>query len=158
MSPGQLAAAIQETSYLKLFDRWTYAKAFQEYTDCFAPLYLEAIRSAGEAGVAPLAGELMDELENGWRRQKFWRRSAVQVDEKQMIVTYLSPMLLGMEEPLGRTFAAALRDVWLARRPKDPYRIATYDKLSKGFRNVILGIDVTDFVNRRSKADEDEED
>ena len=37
MSPEQLAAAIRETDYLKRFDRRTYSKAFQEYTDRFAP-------------------------------------------------------------------------------------------------------------------------
>lgn len=157
MSPEQLAAAVRETDYLKRFDRRAYTKAFQEYADRFGPLYLEAIRGAGEAGVEALAEELMDELENGWRRQKFWNRSAVQVNEKQMVVTYLSPMLLELDEPLSRTFAAVLRDVWGARRPKDTYRIASYQKLSKGFRNVIMGFDVTGFVNRRERENKDDE-
>lgn len=157
MSPEQLAAAIRETDYLKRFDRRTYSKAFQEYTDRFALMYLEAVRSAGEAGMVPLAEALIDELENGWRRQKFWNRSAVQVNEKQMIVTYLSPMLVGLEEPLCTAFAKVMRDTWGVRRPKDPYRIASYQKLSKGFRNVIMGIDVTDFMRRREKEAEEEE-
>lgn len=157
MSVERLAAAIRETYYLKLFDRHQYAKAFQEFMDRFGPLYREEILSAGEEGMAPLAKALMDELENGWRRQRFWNRSAAQVNEKQMLVTYLSPMLLGLEPPLCTAFAKALRDEWGSRRPKDTYRIASYTTLSKGFRNTIMGIDVDSFVNRKEKEAQDDE-
>lgn len=74
-----------------------------------------------------------------------------------MLVTYLSPMLLGLEDPLCTAFAKALRDEWGSRRPKDTYRIASYTTLSKGFRNTIMGIDVDSFVNRKEKEAQDDE-
>lgn len=156
MSAERLAAAIRDTGYLKLFDRHQYAKAFREFADLFGPLYREEILAAGEEGLVPLAEALMDELETGWRRQRFWNRSAVQVNEKQMLVTYLSPMLLGMEEPLCTDFAKALRDAWGRRRPKDAYRIASYTKLSGGFRNAIMGIDMDSFLRRKERDQEDD--
>ena len=75
----------------------------------------------------------------------------VQAREKQMLVTYLSPMLLGLEEPLCQELAERLRDGWNARRPKDTYSITTYARLQEGFRNVILGIDITGWQKRREE-------
>ena len=157
MSLEQLAPAVRETDYLKRFDRHQYENAFREYGERFGPLYAEAIRAAGEAGLADLAASLMDELEAGWRRQRIWNRTSVQINEKQMMVAYLSPMLVELEAPLGVAFAKALRDTWSARRPKDGYRIASYEKLASGFRNTILGIDVSGFINRREQESQEEE-
>jgi len=49
-------------------------------------------------------------LEAGWKRQRPWNRTMVQAREKQMLVTYLSPMLLGLEEPLCQELAERLRE------------------------------------------------
>ena len=158
MNMEQLAAAVRETDYLKRFDRHQYDKAFREYSERFGPVYAEAIRSAGEAGLPQLAQTLMEALEAGWRRQKFWNRTTVQISEKQMVVAYLSPMLLELgDQPLGTGFAKALRDAWSARRPKDGYRIASYEKLASGFRNTIMGIDVSGFINRKEQESQEEE-
>ena len=46
-----------------------------------------------------------------------------------------------------------LRDLWNARWPKDPYQIPTYARLQEGFRNVILGIDLTGWEWRREERD-----
>ena len=71
-----------------------------------------------------------------------------------MIVTYLSPMLLGLEEPLCQELAERLRDTWNARRPKDGYDVTTYAKLQAGFHNVILGIDVSGWQKRMEERDD----
>ena len=63
-------------------------------------------------------------------------------------------MLLGLDEPLCQKLAEELRDVWNARRPKDPYDITTYAKLQRGFRNVVLGIDITGWVRRQEGQDD----
>lgn len=157
MSAELLAAAVRETEYLKRFDRRQYAKAFQEYGERFGPLFTQTLRDCGEAGLPALAESLMAELEAGWRRQKLWNRTSVQMGEKQMVVAYLSPMLVALPEPLGTAFAKALRDAWSARRPKDAYRIATFEKLASGFHNTIMGIDVSGFVNRKEREDRDDD-
>ena len=61
--------------------------------------------------------------------------------------------LLGLEEPLCKELAQLLRDLWNARWPKDPYQITTYARLQEGFRNVILGIDLTGWERRREERD-----
>lgn len=47
--------------------------------------------------------------------------------------------------------AERLRDGWNTRRPKDIYNITTYARLQEGFRNVILGIDITGWQKRREE-------
>ena len=146
MKVEELCAAVQEAPYyMERFTRRAYTGAFRAYTERFGPVYMAAAQEAGEApgGLQALAGQLMDALESGWKRQRFWNRSVVQAREKQMVVAYLSPMLLGLEEPLCRELAGALRDEWSRRRPKDGYQITTYAQLQAGFRNTILGLDVS---------------
>lgn len=140
MNVEGLCAAVQEAKrYLDQFNRREYRKAFQGYTERFGPLYMEAVRAAEPADVA---AAILDGLEAGWRRQRFWNRSAVRVNEKQMMVDFLSPMLLGLEEPKCALLAEALREGWALRWPKDAYRITDYGTIQNGFRNAILGIDL----------------
>ena len=156
MKLEELCAAVQEASYYsERFTRREYTDAFREYTERFGRLYMAAVRErAGEPeGLQPLAEQILDALEAGWKRQRPWNRGMVQAREKQMLVTYLSPMLLGLEEPMCRELAEQLRDAWNARRPKDAYDITSYARLQEGFRNVILGIDLTGWQRRREERD-----
>lgn len=138
-----LCRAIQETRpWMDEFRKRTYEKAFRAYTDRFGPCYLEAAREAGEKGLRGLAGEILDGVEAGWRRQRPWNRAAVRVAEKQMTVDYLTPMLLELSEPLCQALCESLREEWAARRPRDAYGIASYQKLMAGFRDTILGIEL----------------
>lgn len=153
----ELCAAVREAPYFSSrFTRRDYTAAFREYTERFGLLYMDTVReqSQGPGGLRALAEAILDELEAGWKRQRPWNRTMVQAREKQMIVTYLSPMLLGLDEPLCQKLAEELRDVWNARRPKDPYDITTYAKLQRGFRNVVLGIDITGWVRRQEGQDD----
>ena len=156
MKAEELCAAVQEAPYYnERFTRREYTAAFREYTERFGPLYMDAVRETAEdpAGRRSLAEQLLDVLEAGWKRQRPWNRGMVQAREKQMLVTYLSPMLLGLEEPMCQELAEQLRDAWNARRPKDAYDIASYARLQEGFRNVILGIDLTGWQRRREERD-----
>ena len=56
-----------------------------------------------------------------------------------------------MHFPLCQELAERLRDGWNPRRPKDIYNITTYARLQEGFRNVILGIDITGWQKRREE-------
>lgn len=92
----ELLASIQEREpWLRDFGRQTYRDAFRSYTERFGPLFMEAVRNQDPAD---LAKALLDGLDAGWRAQRFWRRGVVRAEEKQMVVVYLSPMLLGLEE------------------------------------------------------------
>ena len=145
MKLEELCAAVQEARYYnERFTRREYTSAFRTYTERFGPLYMEAVRETAEDpdGRRVLAEQLLDLLEAGWKRQRPWNRTMVQAREKQMLVTYLSPMLLGLEEPACQSLAQALMEQWAARWPGDRYTMAPYDQIQAGFRNAIMGIEI----------------
>jgi len=133
-----LDALRNEKTWLDRFTGKEYDKAYQEYRERFAPLYREAVLSAGEEGLSALAEVLLDSVAAGWASQRPWNRSLARLNDKQLIVCYLSPMLL--EDPVCAPLAEKLRDGWAARWPEDSYRIAPLAKLRKGFRPTFLGI------------------
>lgn len=159
MNIDSLCAAAQNgRQWLDRFRLRTFQDAFREYTAQYQVCYAEAIRETGteEAALKDLAERILDGLEQGWKQKAIWNRSAEKVDCKQVLVDYLSPMLLDMETevPGARRLCMLLKEGWAARRPKDPYRVASYEALQKGFRNAIMGID----LNNRHMRIETEED
>ena len=89
-------------------------------------------------GVEALAEVLLDGLAEGWKRQKPWNRSLAMLNDKQMMVCFLGPML--MEDPVCAPLEETLREGWAARWPKEAYRTAFLEKIRKGFRPTFLGI------------------
>lgn len=151
MRDNLLEAILAGTEWTERFHRREYEKAFQEYTERFGVSYISAVREAGEQ-VEKLAEEILDELEARVRQQRFWNRTVYRVNAKLTIVEFLSPMLLAQEEPGCVRLAEVLRDMWNTRYPKENYKIASYEKIRKGFKNVILGIELPD----RRRDDEEE--
>lgn len=141
---SELLAAIQDNAYwLGKFTRREYFTTFKQYTERFAPVYLTAVREAGE-NQESLAKELVDALAAGWAALRPWNRGTAKFNDKQMLVSYLSPMLLGLEDPGCEQFARTLQAEWGARWPKDGYTISSYKEIREGFRNMIFGIEMKD--------------
>lgn len=136
-----LSAILAGTQWTDHFTRREYGPAFKAYTEKFSGMYIQAVR---EGDIQALAEELLDGVETGVAKAHFWNRSATRANAKLTIVQFLSPMLLGLTEPGCQELAVALRDTWNARRPKDAYEVASYKKIQKGFKNVILGIEIPD--------------
>lgn len=134
-----LLAAIQDGKpWLSRFTGKEFDKAYEEYRRKYAPLFREAALADGEEGVEALAEVLLDGLAEGWKRQKPWNRSLAQMEDKQMIVCYLGPVL--MEDPACAALEEKLRQGWAARWPKEAYKPASLEKIRKGFRPTFLGI------------------
>lgn len=134
-----LLEAIQDGRFwIKRFTRKEYSKAFEAYMNQFGPRYQEALRNPD---VLPdVAEEMLDGIAEGWKRQRPWNRTVAAMDDKQMMITYLSPMLLKLEG--GERLAELLRDGWAARWPKDAYENGSYEELLGGFRNTIMGLEI----------------
>ena len=151
-----LPALAEPAAWLGRFTRRDYEGAFAEYTERFAPAWAEAVReAAGEEGLSALAEALLDALAAGWKRRRPWDRTNARLDDKQLLVDYLSPMLLAREDPGCRRLAELLRDGWAARWPREAYRIASHARLQKGFRPTILGFEVHFGEKRREEDDEE---
>lgn len=136
-----LAAAIRDgRPWLDRFTRREYEKAFRSYVQTYAHACRKEIEEAGDA-LPALAEALLDELEEGRRRTRFWNRSTQSFDEKQTVIKYFVPMLL---EQGDAAFACCLHEAWCRRWPRDSYEQASFEELRKGFVNVILGITFKD--------------
>ena len=136
-----ITAAIQEgRPYLDRFMRREYEKAFRAYEKAYWGPCLQALDAARE-DLPALAEQVLDELQEGRRRTRFWNRGAQSFDEKHTVIKYLAPMLLEHGE---EAFAQLLKDAWCHRWPKDPYEQTSFGELRKGFVNVILGIQLKD--------------
>ncbi len=134
-----LLAAIQDgESWMARFTGKEYNKAYQDYRTQYGPLFREAALAGGGEEIAALAEVLLDGLAEGWARQKPWNRSLAMLSSKQMIVCFLSPML--MEDPVCVPLEKKLREGWAARWPKEAYKAASLEKIQKGFRPAFLGI------------------
>ena len=144
MNIDALCAAVWEAErWMKQFNRKEYRGAFRRYGAKFAPLYVQAVQEAEDReGLQALADDMLDALERRWKR-RWLGRGALMVDERQMIVSFLSPMLLEQPDARCGRLAGMLRQRWADRWPKLEYRITTYEVLCTGFRTSILGIDVT---------------
>ena len=142
----ELIAAIKDRQYwMERFTRQHYFNAFKKYTETYGPLYIAAVRKANdEAGLKAMAEELLGELEASWAKERFWKRTRAKFDDKEMIIGYYTPMLLGLPESRCRRFAEILQEIWTERWPKDGYRVAEYKQIRDGFRNVVLGIELKD--------------
>ena len=117
MTERLLAALADNGKWLEGFTRLGYESTFREYCDRFTPDYLAAVREAGESGLPALADSLLDDLEAQWKQARFWNRTTVRGETKQVVVGYLTPMLMADQEL--RPFAGVLRDRWNLRWPKD---------------------------------------
>ena len=125
--------------WLDSFTRYAYREAFGQYRQEFSRRYMEAAAAAETP--ESLARALVDGIEKSWKQEHFWNRSAAKVDDKMMLVAYLTPMLLSSGEQCA-ALAQALCRTWNSRWPDRAYETADYDTILNGFRHSIMGIDV----------------
>lgn len=145
MNIDELLAAVHEPQHwLEQFRLKTYEQAFQDYCALYGPAYEAALAESGEdeAALRNLAEALLNGWTGEWKRRWIWDRSVARADCKQMLVDYLSPMLLEQESPGAQTLCRLLRDGWGTRWPKDAYLVASYDMIRSGFKNAIMGIEI----------------
>lgn len=136
-----LAEAIQKgRPWLDQFTRREYEKAFRSYVQVYGSPCHGEITKAADA-LPALAESVLDELEEGRKRIRFWNRSTQVFDEQQTVIKYFTPMLL---EQGDTAFADCLHDAWCRRWTKYAYEQASFEQLRKGFVNVILGITMRD--------------
>lgn len=137
MNETLLSAITITKPWLQRFTRFAYREAFAEYTKQYGELYRQEIDGTMDPGI--LAESLLDGLQAHWKKQLLWNRTAARIDCRQMVILYLSPMLMKQGE---EEFSELLRQRWSERWPDTEYRVSSYEKLLNGFRNSVLGIDL----------------
>ncbi len=152
MTDRLMLAFAENEAWLSDFSRRGYEDGFRRYCGQFLPDYLAAVREKGAEGIPALADGLLDAMEAQWKRAGFWNRSVARTDLKRVLTVYLTPMLLTEQEL--RPLAAALRDGWNRRWPKDSYHAARYETIRGGFKLRILGFEVPE--RKKNEAPQDE--
>ncbi len=95
-----------------------------------------------------MADSLLDDLEAQWKQARFWNRTTVRGETKQVVVGYLTPMLMADQEL--RPFAGVLRDRWNPRWPKYLFIMPPgMSGSTAGFKLRILGFEVPEKKKRR---------
>ena len=154
----ELLCAIRDTEgWMKHFNRREYFDTFKKYTTTYGPVCLKLLGEADEDALKAIAEEVLDGLAADWAKERIWNRSNARFAAKQMLIGYVSPMLMGLEEPHCQRFAEILRDAWAVRLPKEAYEIATYRQIRAGFRNAILGLEMKDKLLELEQMQEEAE-
>lgn len=152
MNPELFSAVLEDKIWMEHFSRTEYFNAFRAYTQQYGPAYMELVRGQDDAALTAMANELLDAVAAAAAKVRIWNRFNVRFNAKQMIIGYLSPMLLGLEEDGCRRFAEILRNEWSTRWPKEAYELATYKMIRAGFRRMVLSLELKD--NLREQEDE----
>lgn len=145
MNVQALCAAMEDGErWQKAFRLKTYSDAFQRYCAEYGAVYTQALEETGgrTGALNDLAASILETLEGNWKRRWIWNRAAAKADCRQMLVNYLSPMLLELEAPGSRELCALLRDGWAARWPRQAYKVVSHQRIQQGFRNAIMGIEI----------------
>jgi len=154
----ELLCAIRDTEgWMTHFNRREYFDTFKKYVAAYGPTCMKVLGGADEATMKTVAEEILDALAADWAKVRIWNRGNARFANKQMLIGYFSPMLMGLEDPNCQRFAEILRDTWTARLPKDSYEIATYKQIRAGFRNVILSLEMKDKLLELEQIQEEEE-
>ena len=138
MSSPLATAILEGRPWLDRFTRREYEKAFHAYMDTYAADCRAQIEEAVDS-LPALAEAVLDELEAGRKKERFWNRGTQAFDQQQTVIKYFTPMLLNLEQA---AFSDCFQAAWCRRWPKERYEQASYERLKKGFVNVILGITI----------------
>ena len=121
-----------------------FEDAFARYEEAHAPVFrqLEAACRAEpqnrEEMICEVVETLLQGLEADWAQAD--RRSTVAEDNKVIVAIFLAPMVRHLKLGCSEDFAAKLQATWVARYPKNPFYLGSYEGLNAGFRKKYLGL------------------
>lgn len=75
----------------------------------------------------------LDLLEQDWMQNKT-KQSALLSDDKMIVAIFMVPMIDHLNLKISKELCQVLQTNWVARNPKNPFFVGTYDEISGGFR------------------------
>ena len=140
------------------FGRTTYEGLFREHQGHLAP-HMESLESALPAGegrealIGAVADAWLDELEALWRRTARGRTVTPYYLDQHLVAIYTIPALRDLPQSCGEELARALQVRWVARWPKNPIGLGSYQTVSEGFRKRLCFI-TTAVCRQQGKGDD----
>ena len=149
----------QQTEPATALDTAALAKGlFREHQGRLAP-HLESLeadlpaREGREALIGAVADAWLDELEALWRRTARGRTVTPYYLDQHLVAIYTIPALRDLPQSCGEELARALRARWVARWPKNPIGLGSYQIVSEGFRKRLCFI-TTAVCRQQGKGDD----
>lgn len=121
-----------------------YPVAFDEFEQANEPTFRQLDRavSAGAITLEAAADWFLDQLQQRWDAvgpQRSLRAKTMETD-KYVIAVFLVPMVRRLALPVSEDYCKTLQARWVARYPKSPFYLGTYEELCGGFQKKILGL------------------
>ena len=119
------------------FSRTTYEGQFRSYQEKLAPivLRLEASLPQGaerSAALDQMAAAWLDALTALWR--KTTRKAPPHYEDQHLMAIFTIPALRDLPQSAGEELARAVQQQWVARWPKSPIGLGSYQDITAGFR------------------------
>ena len=163
-SPLDAAALAQELAELMVhrrtlahqFERNTYEPQFRAYQAELSPLVIRlesalADRSDRTAALEEVAAAWLDALAQLWTKGS--RKNSPHYEDQHLMAVFTIPALRDLPQPCGEELAKAVQAQWVARWPKTPIGLGSYQEITEGFRKRLCYI--TSAVCRtQGKADD----
>ena len=134
----ELAAVMERNrSLTRQFGKATYESQFRKYQEELSPtvIRLEAVLPQGEGRAAVLeqtAAAWLDALTVLWRKNG--RRKPPHYEDQHLMAIFTIPALRDLSQPAGEELARAVQKQWVARWPKSPIGLGSYQDIAGGFR------------------------
>jgi len=144
----------------KEMTRSSYYESFTRYTTDCAEIFsqLDQAVSVGAITLEQAVEHFLDALKHRWETEKSWKQSVntmIEID-KFVLAIYLVPMVLELKLSVSEDYCTILHEKWMARYPKYPFYLGTYEELSSGFNKKFLGLCfITTAVCRHSGKPDD---
>lgn len=121
-----------------------FEPAFEDYSNRCAPVFtqLDSGVRAAESGrnqlIEKAADRMLADLEESWNKEK--RSNYVRDDDKIIIAVYLVPMVRKLQLSISEPFVETLQKKWVAKYPKSPFYLGSYEDIAEGFKKKFLGL------------------
>ena len=140
-SPLDAAALAQELAELMVhrralahqFERNTYEPQFRAYQAELSPLVIRlesalADRSDRTAALEEVAAAWLDALAQLWTKGS--RKNSPHYEDQHLMAVFTIPALRDLPQPCGEELAKAVQAQWVARWPKTPIGLGSYQEIT----------------------------
>lgn len=122
--------------YPKRITRDFFEPSFETYEKECAPVFYaldEAYRQQGETVVSLAVERFLQDLEARWEKNK-----NQSMNDKMVVAVFLVPMVRKQKLDVSEPFCSLLQKTWVARYPKNPFFLGSYEDICAGFRKKLF--------------------
>ena len=121
--------------YLDAFDVRHYPENFAAFSQAAGPLLTAMAPEDAELQAQTLLEALARRYDGLSRREQ----KTARFRDKEVLTLFLTPAALALGGT-AEAFAGVLNRLWIARYPREPYGMGTYETILRGFDPTLFGV------------------